>query len=255
MEYMNIRYQLTDGVARITLNHPPLNILNIAVMKEINSALEQILEDKSLKMLVFDAEGKAFSAGVDVSEHLGATVNEMIKVFHDIFRNLMKLKCPVLAAVNGAALGGGCELVAFCDFIIASENAKFGQPEIQVGVFPPIACILLPKIISHTKGMEMLLTGCLISGKQAESIGLVNKCVPENMFKEEVNSFIAKITHLSPLLVGMTKSVAIKRQHKDFTEYLAQVEDVYLNQLMKTEDAQEGLKAFLDKRKPEWKNK
>jgi len=255
MDYKIIKYRLEDGVAYITLNHPPLNVLNIAMMKEINSALEPLLDEKGLKLVVFGAEGKAFSAGVDVSEHLGNSVIEMITTFHNIFKNILKLRCPTLAVVQGAALGGGCELVAFCDFIIASENAKFGQPEIQVGVFPPIACMILPKLIPHTKAMELLLTGCLASAKQAEGFGLVNKCVPEASLKEEANNFIAKIAKLSPILVGFTKSIAVKRQQKEFLDYLAEVEEIYLNQLMKTEDAQEGLKAFLEKRKPEWKNK
>lgn len=255
MEYKNIKYQMTDGVARITLNHPPLNVLNIAMMKEINIVLESLLDEKNLKLLVFNAEGKAFSAGVDVSEHLGNKVEEMINTFHGIFKNMLKLKCPILSIVDGAALGGGCELVMFCDFIIASEKAKFGQPEIQVGVFPPIACMLLPQIIPHTKAMELLLTGCLVNAKQAESFGLVNKCVPESVLKEEADKFINKITSLSPILLRMTRAVAVKRQQKAFLDYLAEVEDIYLNQMMKTEDAQEGLKAFLEKRKAEWRNK
>ena len=142
MEYKNIKYQFADGVARITLNHPPLNVLNISMMKEINGVLEGLVNETNLKLLVFDAEGKAFCAGVDVSEHMGDTAIEMIKIFHQIFRNMIAINKPSLAVVQGAALGGGCELAIFCDFIIAVETAKFGQPEIQVGVFPPVACML-----------------------------------------------------------------------------------------------------------------
>lgn len=255
VEYKNIKFTLSDNIARITLNHPPLNILNIEMMKEINKALEGLLEEKSLKLVVFDAENKAFCAGVDVSEHIGATAVEMIKTFHQIFKNLIKINLPTLAVVNGAALGGGCELAIFCDFIIASETAKFGQPEIQVGVFPPIACMLLPRIIPQAKAMELLLTGCLINAQQAENIGLINKCVPQDKIKEEEITFINKITGSSSVVLGYTKSVALKRQQKEFIDYLAEVEDIYLNRLMKTEDANEGLKAFLEKRKPVWKNK
>lgn len=255
MEYKNIKYQLSDNVARITLNHLPLNILNIEMMKEINKVLDGLFEEKNLKLLVFDAEGKAFCVGVDISEHMGNTAVEMIKTFHQIFRNLIRLNRPTLAVVNGAALGGGCELVTFCDFIIASENSKFGQPEIQVGVFPPIACIILPEIISRAKAMELLLTGCIINAQEAQNIGLINKCIPANMIKEEELKFTSQITKLSSVVLGYTKSAALKRQQKMFLDYLVDVEDIYLNQLMKTDDAIEGLKSFVEKRKPEWKNK
>ncbi|MBI5779140.1 MAG: enoyl-CoA hydratase/isomerase family protein [Planctomycetes bacterium] len=262
MEYKHIKYQFSDGVARITLNHPPLNVLNIAMMKEINGVLEGLAKEQylpdgkaGLKLLVFDAEGKAFCAGVDVSEHIGSTAIEMIKDFHQIFRNLIAINKPTLAVVQGAALGGGCELAIFCDFIIAAETAKFGQPEIQVGVFPPIACMLLPRIIPQAKAMELLLTGVVIGAPEALSIGLINKSVPVDKLKEEENNFTSKITNLSAVVLGYTKLAALKQQQSAFLEYLTEVENIYLNQLMKTEDAQEGLNAFLSKRKPVWKNK
>jgi cyclohexa-1,5-dienecarbonyl-CoA hydratase len=255
MAYKNIKYQFSDSVARITLNRPPLNVLNIEMMKEINQVIEGLFAEKSLKLLVFDAEGKAFCAGVDISEHMGDKVMEMIKTFHQIFRNLINLNRPTLAVINGSALGGGCELVTFCDFIIASENSKLGQPEIQVGVFPPIACIIMPEIISRTKAMELLLTGSVINAREAQTIGLINRCVPVESLKEEEIKFTGQITKLSAAVLGHTKLTALKRQHNNFLDYLDEVEDFYLNKLMKTDDATEGLKSFLEKRKPEWKNK
>lgn len=255
MDYKNIKYQFTDGVAHITLNHPPLNVLNIAMMKEINEVLEGLVKEPNLKLLVFDAEGKAFCAGVDVSEHIGSTAIEMIKIFHQIFRNLIVINKPSLAVVQGAALGGGCELAIFCDFIIAAETAKFGQPEIQVGVFPPIACMLLPRIIPQARAMELLLTGAVINAPEALSIGLINKSVPADKLKEEEQNFTSKITNLSAVVLKYTKLAALKQQQESFLEYLTEVEEIYLNQLMKTGDAHEGLNAFLAKRKPAWKNK
>ena len=145
MEFQHITFEKRGSVARLTLNKPPLNVLNIAMMREINAALERLNDDPSVKVLVFEAaEGsKAFSAGVDVSEHTADKVKEMIEVFHRIFRLLDRLEVPTVAVVDGAALGGGCELVLFCDMVIASEKTSFGQPEIQVGVLPPIAACLL----------------------------------------------------------------------------------------------------------------
>ncbi|MEK7448107.1 MAG: enoyl-CoA hydratase/isomerase family protein [Planctomycetota bacterium] len=255
VDYQHIKYDFTDGIAKIILNRPPLNVLNIEMMKEINKVLELLLDENSLKLVVFSAEGKAFSAGVDVSEHLGEQVNEMVKVFHGIFRLLIKLNKPTLAVVDGACLGGGCELAAFCDLVIASENSRFGQPEIQVGVFPPIACLILPKIISNKKAMELLLTGSAIKADEAEKVGLINKCIPSDKLQEESDKLIQKFKDLSASVLSYTRKAALNRFNKEFLDYLDEVEDFYLNQLMKTEDAQEGLKAFLEKRKPEWHNK
>ena len=156
MEFQHIIFERGDGVARLTLNEPPLNVLVIAMMQEIISVLEALDSDPSIKVLIFEAaeDSKAFSAGVDVSEHTADMVDEMIEVFHRIFRLLDKLEIPTIAVVGRAALGGGCELALFCDMIIASEKASFGQPEIQVGVFPPIAVVELPRIVGPKKALE-----------------------------------------------------------------------------------------------------
>lgn len=254
-DYKHIKYELANGVARIIFNRPPLNILNIEMMKEINKALEGLLDEKSLKLIVFSAEHKAFSAGVDVAEHIGEKGIEMIKNFDDIFRLMIKVGKPTLAVVNGACLGGGCEIALFCDMVIASENTKFGQPEIQVGVFPPIACMILPQIISQKKALEMVLTGTLIPAKEAEALGLINKAVPPEQLETEVNNLIGKIIVLSAPILALTRKVALIRYHKECIDYLTEIEVFYFDQLMKTEDANEGLKAFMEKRKPQWKNK
>jgi cyclohexa-1,5-dienecarbonyl-CoA hydratase len=254
-EYKNVKLQVSNGVARIILNRPPLNILNIEMMKEINQILEELAKDSNLKLIVFSGEHKAFSAGVDVSEHMGDKCTEMIQVFHNIFRLLVKAGKPTLAIVHGSCLGGGCEVALFCDMIIAREDAKFGQPEIQVGVFPPIACIALPQIIPQKKALQFLLTGSIISAKEAESMGLVNKVVPAEQLEAESNKLIGQISNLSASVLALTKKASLLRYNKEFIDYLNEVEGIYLNQLMKTEDANEGLNAFLNKRKPEWKSK
>ncbi len=151
MTFKHIQTELKDGVATLTLNRPPLNVLNIEMMEEINTYFEGLMKEKSLKLLVIQAVGKAFSAGVDVGEHLGDLVCKMIEVFHKIFRLMEGLKVPSIAVVNGSALGGGCELALYCDMVIATEKAKFGQPEIQVGVFPPIAALVFPRMIGRKR--------------------------------------------------------------------------------------------------------
>jgi cyclohexa-1,5-dienecarbonyl-CoA hydratase len=244
MEFQHITFEKRKGVAKLTLNRPPLNVLNIAMMREINTALEGLTDDPTIKVLVFEAaEGsKAFSAGVDVSEHTADLVEEMIEVFHRIFRLLGQLEVPTVAVVNGAALGGGCELVLFCDMVIASEKASFGQPEIQVGVLPPIAVVALPEIIGPKKTMEMVLIGDRITAHEAERLGLVNRIVE-------------KLTSLSGIVLRLTKRAVRLGSTRPFAEGLAAVEELYLGPMMATEDANEGLAAFTEKRAPVWKDK
>ncbi len=257
MSFEHILFEVSDGVARLTLNKPPLNVLDIAMMREINAALEGLNSDPSVKVLVFEAaEGsKAFSAGVDVSEHTADKVEEMIEVFHRIFRQLDKLEIPTVAVVNGAALGGGCELVLFCDMIIASERASFGQPEIQVGVLPPIAVVALPGIIGPKKAMEMVLIGERIRAAEAERLGLVNKVVPSEELRAAADEFLGKLTRLSGAVLRLTKRAVRLGSVGTFADGLAAVEELYLGPLMSTEDAHEGLAAFMDKRMPVWKDR
>jgi len=212
------------------------------------------MKEKSLKLLVIQAAGKAFSAGVDVGEHLGDLVYKMIEVFHRMFRLMDALKVPSIAIVNGAALGGGCELALYCDMVIATERAKFGQPEIQVGVFPPIAALIFPRTIGRKKAMELILAGETISAQEALALGLVNKVVPEASLTQEVNGFIEKFTKLSGIVLKLAKEATLAGLNDDMAQGLKVIEKIYLDRLMKTNDAIEGLKAFLEKRKPTWKD-
>jgi cyclohexa-1,5-dienecarbonyl-CoA hydratase len=253
--FLTVKIEISDGIARLILNRPPLNVLNIEMMEEINSALETIISTDDLNVVVIAAEGKAFSAGVDVADHTGDKVEKMVKVFHKMFENLNKVKVPVIAVVNGAALGGGCELATFCDVVIASERSKFGQPEIQVGVFPPIAAIMFPRMMYLKKAFELILTGDVISADEARQLGLVNQVFPVESFKEESEKYIAKYTCNSSAVNQITKRAIYKVMDKDYDKAVKKIEDIYLDKLMKTVDANEGLKAFLEKRRPVWKNK
>jgi cyclohexa-1,5-dienecarbonyl-CoA hydratase len=254
-EFENILFGREGGVAKITLDHPPVNIMDIPTMREINAALETLQGDKETKVLVFAAQGKAFCAGVDVKDHTADKVEEMVEVFHRIFRQMWSLEMPTIAAVNGAALGGGCELVTFCDMIIASEKATFGQPEIQVGVYPPVAVVTFPRLMPHMKALELLLTGSVIDAREAERLGMVNKVVPVEGFEEEVSRFLGKLTALSAVVLRLTKRATLQGLTLGFEEALALSEQLYLERLMKTEDAAEGLQAFMEKRKPVWRGK
>ncbi|MFH1138000.1 MAG: enoyl-CoA hydratase/isomerase family protein [Pseudomonadota bacterium] len=255
MGYEHIGLEIRDNVAFLTLKRAPLNVLNIAMMKEINQALAGLAGRDELLALVFNAEGKAFSAGVDVGEHLGDQVHDMIAVFHGIFRRLDKLGLTSVAAVNGAALGGGCELAVYCDVVISSSKAKFGQPEILVGVFPPIAALAFPRLIGRKKAYELIVTGDSIGADEALALGLVNKVVDPDKLDEEVDAFLNKLRRLSPLVLKKTRAAFTAGLKDQAEEGLVDIEKIYLGELMTSRDAEEGLKAFLEKRKPHWVNK
>lgn len=254
-DFEHIVFEQSDGVAKVTLNQPPFNWMTIAMMREINSVLESLLDDQEVKVLVFTGSGKAFSVGVDVADHTADKVGEMIEVFHGIFRLLQKLEIPTLAVLNGAALGGGCELAMACDMIIASERAKIGQPEIKVGVLAPVAAVLLPRLIGRSKALELLLTGEDIRAPEAERIGLINKAVPPEELEAATEEFIAKLTGLSGAILRLSKRAVYQSFGLSFADALDKVESLYLDDLMATEDAHEGLAAFLEERSPAWKNR
>lgn len=253
----HIKFQIQDRVAQITLARPPLNILNIAMMREIGAALNECAEARELAAIVFDAAAgsRAFSAGVAVEEHVPETVFKMLDSFHSIFRSLAQIAKPVLAIVDGPALGGGCELVAACDIVIASERARFGQPEIKLGVFPPVAAVLLPRIIGEKKAREMVLLGEIVDAVEAQRLGLVNYVVPGTELSQQRDNMLAKLRELSGASLQFTRSALDLGRRGDFESALSEVENLYLNELMKTEDAAEGVQSFMEKRKPEWRNK
>lgn len=179
----------------------------------------------------------------------------MIGVFHEIFSNMLKVKAPIVALVNGAALGGGCEVATFCDIVIASEKSKFGQPEIMVGVFPPVAAAVFPRIIGHKKGLELLLTGATILAPEAKEVGLVNHVLPVENFEEEAEKLVNdSLADKSAVVLQMTKRAFIEGSKGNYDDAIKKIENIYLNELMKTKDANEGLAAFLEKRKPVWKH-
>lgn len=254
MEYQFLKVKSEGGAAFITLSRPPLNVLTIPMMEELVSALQWAVGDPG-GMIVLDAEGKAFSAGVDVADHTEDKVEQMIDIFDRIFLVMDGTDKPTVAVVNGAALGGGCELALFCDLVVASEKAKFGQPEIAVGVFPPIACYLLPRLASWPRAMELLLAGDVISAERAERIGLVNRVIPADSFADGVKDFLQKFLAQSPVVLALTKKAARAGLGKSFAEGIKAIDDIYLGELMRTADALEGLRAFMEKRKPVWQGK
>jgi len=251
----HIGVNIDGGLGTITLRKPPVNVLNIEMMDEINDTLRDWIEEKDLKVVLFDAEGKCFSAGVDVGEHMGDLAPKMIESFHRMFRLMEALGAVTVASVFGSCLGGGCELAIFCDLVITDETAKFGQPEIQVGVLPPIAAQVMPRIIGRKAANDLILSGRIISAQEAVEMGLINKVVAKGDLSQETESFIKPYLSLSAEVIRIAKKTIKAGLMDELEPSLKAIEDIYLNELMKTADAQEGLQAFLDKRRPEWKNR
>lgn len=243
-------------MANIIIDKPPLNVLDSVAIEEIASALTAADADKKVFAVVITGGGdRAFSAGVDVSAHLPDKIEETLHRFHKVFHKMADLRKPVIAKVNGFALGGGCELALACDIAVASEKARFGQPEIKVGAIPTVAAALLPRLIRRRQAFELLFTGDTISAEEANRKGLVNMVVPHDKLSEAVDELLDKLREKSPIVLQLVKWAVCQGIDSDFKTALNGVTEIYLNNLIKTEDAVEGLKAFLEKRAPKWKGK
>ena len=255
-QYQNIRFRIEDRAGRITLARPPLNVLNIDMMTEITSAVSECAQ-RELVAIVFDAdkECRSFSAGVAVEEHVQGTIFQMLDSFHSIFRQLEQVAKPVIALVDGAALGGGCELVAACDIVIASDRARFGQPEIKLGVFPPVAAVLLPLVIGEKRARELILTGEIIDAVEAGRLGLCNHVVPGTQLEPKLLEVLSKLKELSGTSLQFARQSLDLGRGRSIHAALNEQENIYLHELMKTHDANEGVKAFMEKRKPVWRHK
>jgi cyclohexa-1,5-dienecarbonyl-CoA hydratase len=249
-----ITFSSDANAYRITLSDPPLHILDIAMLEELRDAIARVGNDRHA--LIIDAAGtRAFSAGVSVQDHLGDKVVTMLRYFHDCFRALARLDLVTVSLVRGLALGGGCELAMACDFVLAADDARFGQPEISLGVFPPVAAYQLSRQTAPRKGLELLLTGDPIDAHEAERLGLVNAVFASAEFDTKAGEFLARLYRQSASSLRFAKKAFRLAQADDFDERLARVERLYLDELVQTSDATEGLVAFLEKRRPEWSGK
>jgi len=251
---MKIALSSDANAWRITLDDPPLHILDIAMLEELRDALGRVTNDRHA--LILDASSdRAFSAGVSVQDHLGDLAPVMLQHFHDCFRILARLDLVTVALVRGPALGGGCELALACDFVLASDRARFGVPEIQLGVFPPVAAYQLSRQLAPRKGLELMLTGDPIDAEVAANHGLVNAVFPDDEFETRSEDWLERIYRHSASSLRIARNAFRLAHADDFESRLAQVERLYLEELMKTSDANEGLIAFVEKRKAEWRGR
>ncbi len=256
MEFQNIILEKKEGIAKLTINRPPVNVIDFATLLEINTALEELKKDEETKVLLIRGSGnKAFCAGVEVKDHLGDKMPRMMREFGRLFSLLRSLGKPSIAVVNGVALGGGCELVAGCDMAIASEKAELGQPEIKLGGLAPAAAVLFPRIMGEKKSFELVLAGDNISAKEAERIGLVNKVVAEEALDRTAEETARKFLGKSSLSLRLVRDAVYQcADIADFDKAVQKATELGIK-TWGTEDGQEGLKSFLEKRKPVWKNK
>lgn len=249
------KFEKSNGVARITMVRPKHNVMNIDMMSELNSLIESLGADNGLKCLVLHGEGKSWCAGVEVLDHKPELAPGMIAVFDRMLWLIHQLDIPVIAAVHGACMGGGMELAIACDIVVASSNAKFGQPEIKLGFFPPYAVVRLPELIGTAKTIEICTTGRTYTAREALEMGFISKVVEEDNFTKTVDGLIEDICASSPLIIRMNKRAVKMTKGCEFREAAKKANDYFLNSLMKTEDTAEGIMSFEDKRKPVWKNK
>jgi len=253
--YKFIAFDTSTFVARITLNHAPYNVLTVPMMTELAEAIESLNGRGDVKCILLDSSQKMFSAGISLEDSRPERVFQTLDAFNRVFQSASEISKPLIVVVNGQAIGAGSELVAFGDMIIATSNARFSQPEVKMGVFPPFAAIMLPQLIGPKKTYELILTGQSMTAEEALQFGLVNKVVPEAELGKAVNEVLGRIGEISAPVLEMTKRVIGSTLGMPFPEAIKRSHNIYLNQLMDLEDAQEGLRAVIEKRKPVWKNK
>jgi len=246
-----------DGrAATVTINRPPLNILDIPTIVRLGEVVAELAADPELQVVFVRGAGeKAFSAGVSVQDHTPDKVGPMLASLHGAIRRLRDLDAVTVAAVHGHCLGGGMELAVACDLVIATDDARFGQPEIELGCYPPVAAALYPSLIGPGRTLDLLLTGRTLSCEEAERMGLIARRVPAGGLDEAVGRTRAEITAKSAAVTRLTKKVVRAGRDLSFSPALAEAERAYLEELCPTADMAEGIAAFLAKRRPDWKHR
>jgi cyclohexa-1,5-dienecarbonyl-CoA hydratase len=251
--FNRIIVDLEVPVVRITLNNAPLNVIDLEMMGELLAALEQIEAVPQISAIVFGGSERAFSCGVDIAAHAPESVRNMLTAFHSVLRAVVATKKLTIAVVRRHCLGGGAEFALLCDVVYASTDSVWGFPEIKLACFPPVACVALASIVGQKLAAEMVLTGRTISGQEALAAGLVNEVAedPESLVVE----CLSRVAQLSPVAIAMAKKAFYAWDSIHFDKGLARAEQIYLDELMKTDDAREGIQAHTERRRPKWAGK
>ena len=250
-----LKLKLDGSVARVTLNRPEHNLLNEPMLRELADSIDLIGQKEEIKLIVLDSACKVFCGGIEVGEYTSQRVFQMLDAFHSAFAGILETAKPVVCVVNGPAIGGGAELAAFGDMVIATPKARFAQPEISIGVFPPLASTILPYLVGPKKALELVLTGEPVTAERALEMGLINRLVPEADLEKSVNDLVARITGHSAPVLTMAKKAILSGMGLSLRDGMKQSMSIFLNELYRLEDSQEGLHALVEKRKPNWKNR
>jgi len=254
-DFEHVTLRLESGVARITLNRPDHNLLNESMLREMADGISHIGEREEVKLIVLDSACKVFCGGIDVGEYTSQRVFQMLDAFHSVFAGILETSKPVMCVVNGPAIGGGAELAAFGDLVVATPKARFAQPEISIGVFPPLASTILPFLVGPKVALELVLLGEAVTAERALELGLINRLVPESQLVSTVNDLIARVTGHSGPVLTMAKRAILGGMGMSLRDGLQHSMNIFLNELYRLEDSQEGLRALVEKRKPNWKNR
>jgi len=255
MSYSAIQFHPGPRVSSIVLDRPPLNIINHQMLDELNAAWSEVEDLKAQVAVITGAGDRSFSAGVDVADHAPGKIETILEKFHQFVLRMRKSDCISIAAVHGHTLGGGAELAMMCDLVIAADDARIGQPEITLGCYPPVAVAHLPGAIGFHKASEMILLGEPVTAGEAERLGLVNKVVPRKRMTETVDGYVGTLLTKSSAVLALAKRALREGAGRHFESALDRAHELYVRELIRTEDMQEGMQAFLEKRQPSWKNK
>ena len=246
---VDVRGQL----ARITLTHPPLNVIDFQMMDELLATMQQLEQRKEISAVIISGAGRGFSAGVDVAVHTPELVPTMLQKFHGVILALVKFSKITIAEVHGVCMGGGAELAMVCDMCFTTPDAKWGFPEITLGCYPPVACTALAALVGQKRAADLVFTGRTFSGKEAAEWGLANEAHPESELKQAIEGTVAHLLKLSPTTLAVAKKAFYAWDSMHLDKGLARAEKIYLEELMQTEDVKEGIAAWMEKRKPVWK--
>jgi len=253
MSLDTLRLHERDGALWIALARPPLNVLDLDTIRRLEAALAGLPQRRDLKVVVLtSALDGTFSAGVEIREHARERVGAMLDAFHRVFRRLDALPQATVAAVDGLCLGGGCELALFCDFVLATARSQFGQPEIDVGCFPPVAAALLPRLVGR-RAYGMILLGERVAAADAFRIGLITRVAADA--EAEARALAARLAAKSGAVLALARRALRRGGAGPFLDALDAVEELYRRELAATEDVEEGVQAFLEKRPPRWRDR
>ena len=254
-EFQFVKFRQDGEVGRLTLDRPEHNLLNERMLAELAVGVMTLGDRSEVKLIILDSAAKAFCGGIELGEYTQRRVFQLLDAFQGTFSAMLDTSKPLLVVVNGPAFGGGAELAALGDLVLATPRARFSQPEIKLGVFPPLAAVVLPYILGPKLALELVLTGETLTAERAREVGLVNWLVPETELQNKMDEIVAKVTAQSGPVLTMAKKAIIGSLGLSLREGVRNSMKVFLNELADLEDSREGLRALVEKRAPKWKNR